>query len=103
MLPTSRAVDWRLCVMGQTPVFGLATIHPESLPSSCNALGRDQKKWPPLGREATRIERCALLTFLLVSPDSQHTATYRSASSSTCRSSAHYYRKAFPSHRCPYL
>jgi hypothetical protein len=25
-----RAVDWRLWVVGQTPVFGLATIHPES-------------------------------------------------------------------------
>jgi hypothetical protein len=44
-----------------------------------------------------------LLTFLLASLDSQHTAIDRWASSPTYRSSAHGHRKAFPTHRCRYL
>ena len=44
-----------------------------------------------------------LLTFLLATGDSQHTATVRSASSPRYRSSAHEHREAFPTHRYPYL
>src|ERR1700674_4731863 len=80
----------------------LADNQPRIVASSARRYAGIKRNGRHRGRAATRIERFASLTFLSATHDSPHTAIYRWASSSTCRSTAHYYRKAFPSHRCPY-